>query len=124
VLSAINGGQSIDDAAVIAGAQVRKTTPIGRQGAPEGVPQELVTPLFGLQKGKATMVETPDSFVVAQLTDIQEPDPAKDPTGYDQLKQSLLRAEADDLEVTFVTALRNRDHPRINPGQIEAAIQP
>lgn len=125
LLRAIQQGQKIAAAAAPAGGTVETSPPIGRQAnPPAGVPAELVDPLFTLKPGQATMVQTPTSFVVAQLTKIEEPDPTADPAGYAQLRQSLLGAEANDLEVSFVAGLRQRAHPRINRAQLDAAIRP
>ncbi len=42
--------------------------------------------MFGLKQGEATMVETPDGFVVAQLAEVVKPDAAADKAGYDQAR--------------------------------------
>jgi peptidyl-prolyl cis-trans isomerase D len=125
LLRAVGQGQAIAAAAAPAGGTVEMSPPIGRQAnPPEGVPAELVGPLFSLKPGQATMVQTPTSFVVAQLTKVEEPDPAADPAGYAQLRQTLLGSAANDIEISFVTGLRQRAHPRINPAQLDAAIRP
>ncbi len=125
LLRAVQQGQMIAAAAAPAGGTVQVSPPIGRQAnPPEGVPAELVGPLFTLKPGHATMVQTPTTFVVAQLTKIEEPDPTADPAGYAQLRQTLLGSAANDLEVSFIAGLRQRAHPRINTAQLDAAIRP
>jgi peptidyl-prolyl cis-trans isomerase D len=125
VMTEVQGGKSLEDAARAAGLQVRQSPPVTRAPPPpEGVPAQLVQALFGLKKGEATMVETPDGFMVAQLTDITEPDPAKDPVGYGQLTQAVTHAEADDLELSFAIALRMRAKPQVNPQVIDQLAQP
>ncbi len=125
LLRAVQEGQPMDEAARPAGATVQTSPPIGRQAnPPAGVPAELVGPLFSLKPGQVTMVQTPTAFVVAQLARVQEPDPKADPAGYGRLRNSLLGAEANDIEVSFVDGLRQRAHPKVNTAQIEAAIQP
>ncbi len=124
LLTAVKGGQSLADAATIAGVGVRRTAPIGRQGAPEGVPSQLVQPLFGMKQGEATMVETPDGFVVAVLAEIQAPDPAADPLGFGQMRDTLARGIAEDTELAFATALRDRAKPQINATLLDSVVQP
>ena len=43
--------------------------------------------MFGLKKGEATMVETPEGFVVGQLAEVVKPDAATDKAGYDQARR-------------------------------------
>lgn len=125
LLTAVQGGQSLADAASAAGLQAHPAPPVTRSAPPpEGMPPQIVEPLFGLKKGQATMAETPEGFVVAQLTAIEEPDPAKDPAGYAQLTQALTHAEADDLEISFALALRQRAKPRVNLQVIDQLAQP
>ena len=124
LFTAVKGGQSLADAAVIAGVQTRKLPPVGRDGGVEGVPAPLVQPLFGMKKGEATMVETPDAFMVAVLADIQEPDPKSDPVGYAQVKEALSRSIGNDAETVYVTALRERAKPRINTRLLDSIAQP
>jgi peptidyl-prolyl cis-trans isomerase D len=123
VLSAVKGGQSIEDAATVAGLTVRKFPPVGRSAPVEGVPAPLVQPLFGLKKGEPAMVETPDGFIVAVLADVQVPDPAADPVGFGQVRDALNRAMAQDVQASFAVAVRNQAKPRINRDAIDMIAQ-
>lgn len=124
MLTTIKGGKSIEDAALVAGAQVRKLPPVGRRGGEAAVPSSLVAPLFHMTKGEPTMVETPDAFVVAVLTDIQDADPKSDPIGYDQAKQAMTHSMQNDVQTVYVTALRERMRPRINAQMVDSIAQP
>jgi peptidyl-prolyl cis-trans isomerase D len=124
LLLAVKGGQSLADAATVAGLTVRQLPATGRSAPAEGVPAQLVTPLFTLKKGEPTMVETPDGFVVAVLADIQEPDPKADPVGYGQVRDALTKAIGDDIETVYVSAVRDRGNPRINRAAIDALARP
>ena len=124
MLTALKGGQSLADAATVAGVQVRRLPPVGRQGGEEGVPASLVAPLFHMKKGEPTMVETPEAFVVAVLADIQDADPKSDPIGYDRTRQTMTRSIGDDVEMVYVTALRERARPRINQQLVDSIAQP
>ena len=47
LLAAVKSGTSLDDAATVAGVHMEHTPPIGRGQPTEGVPTELIQPLFG-----------------------------------------------------------------------------
>jgi peptidyl-prolyl cis-trans isomerase D len=100
------------------GLPVHRLAPTGRDTPPEGFPQPLLAPLFGLKKGEAAMVEANEGFIVAVLADIVLPDPKADPIGYDKVKQTQSRALAQDIESVFATAVRDRSNPHVN----EAAV--
>lgn len=123
LLTAVQGGQSLGDVATIAGLRVDRTAPITRAAPPEGVPAQLVPPLFALKRGDATMVETPTGFVVAALRDITEPDPAADPVGYGRARDGMTRSVAEDLELTLAGALRDRARPTVNRQLFDAVVQ-
>ncbi|MBV9758914.1 MAG: peptidyl-prolyl cis-trans isomerase [Alphaproteobacteria bacterium] len=124
ILAAVKGRQSLEDAALKAGVSVRKLPPVGRNGNVEGVPPQLVGPLFALKQGEPTMVETPTGFLVAVLSEIRQPDPKADPGAYDQVRNTLRQSIGNDLENVFVAALRARDNPRINRKMVDSLAQP
>ena len=88
------------------------------------VPSNLAQIAFSLRPGTSTMVETPDGFVVATVTAVRHPDPAANALQYARARQSLDAAMADDVENTYVEALRNRAHPRINGNAVEQVLGP
>jgi peptidyl-prolyl cis-trans isomerase D len=123
VLAAVKGGQSLADAATVAGVTMRTLPPVGRAEPAEGVPAQLVTPLFGLKKGEPTMIETADGFMVAVLADIVEPDPDKDPIGYARMRDQFSQQLVQDAQGIFAAAIRDRLHPRINRNAIDNLAQ-
>jgi peptidyl-prolyl cis-trans isomerase D len=123
LLAALQDGQSMEDAATVAGVHVERTPAVTRSAPVEGMPSELIEPLFRLKQGEATMIETKDGFIVAQLAAIDDPDPAADPAGMGQLKDALTRAVADDLEITFASAVRDRGKPELNRTQLDSIVQ-
>ena len=122
--TAVKSGGTLEIAAMAASLPVTRTQPVSRMSPPADVPSQLVQPLFTLKKGEATMVETPDSFVVAVLADIQEPDPATDPVGYGQTRDALTRSIGGDLTTAFAAALRERAHPRVNQQLLDSVAAP
>lgn len=114
LLTAIQGGESLDDAAKGAGLAVRHLPATGRASPTDGVPANLVQPLFTLARGQPTMVETPDGFMVAVLTGIVTPDLKADPIGATQIRDALTRALGDDAESVFATAVRSAARPTVN----------
>jgi peptidyl-prolyl cis-trans isomerase D len=124
VYGALRGGFTLAAAAAKAGLSVRRLPATGRDAPAEGVPAALLAPLFALHKGEATMVETPDGFVVAELAEIQEPDPKSDQIGYGQVKQGLARAVAEDMQAVLASAARDRASPRVNEAAVLSIAAP
>ncbi len=123
LLAAAKAGGSLDDAAIIAGVRTDRTPPIGRSSPTPGVPPALVEPLFGLTLNDATMLETPEGFLVAKLVGIEAPDPAADPLGAGQMRTALTKAISQDVEMTYAAALRDRAKPTINRTLLESLTQ-
>lgn len=120
LLQAVKEGKSLADAAAAAGLKMQALPPAGRDTPTDGVPSQLIPPLFGMTKvGEPMMVETQDGFVVATLAKIDDPDPKSDPIGYDAIKSALSNAVAADLQQAFASAVRQRSNPRINPTVID-----
>jgi peptidyl-prolyl cis-trans isomerase D len=122
LLTALKGGQSLADAAAVAGVTVRRTPLITRGGTAEGIPPQLAQVLFGLKPGEPTMVETTDGFVVAVPAEIIEADPKSDPTGYGQVREAVTRSISSDIANVFADALRTRAAPSINQPIVDNVI--
>jgi peptidyl-prolyl cis-trans isomerase D len=114
LLAAVKGGQSLSDAAAVAGVTVRRTPLFTRGATVEGVPSALEQPLFTLKRGEPTMVETSEGFIVAVPAEIVEADPKADATGYSQVREAVTQSIGNDLTSLFADALRERANPRIN----------
>ena len=123
LLAAVKGGAALADAARADGMQLRRLPPTGRSAPTEGVPAQLVGPLFSLKPGEPTMIETPDGFLVAVLREVQSPDPAADPVGYGQVREALARAIGNDMEAVVATAARTRATPHVNRQALEQLVQ-
>jgi len=123
LIAAVQGGQSLEDAATVAGATYTRTPLTGRAEPAAGVPRELVTPLFGMKKGEATMVETPEAFLVASPAEIQVPDPAADPAGYQRTREGLATALGNDVDAAFITGVRERAQPVVNRKVLDNFVQ-
>jgi peptidyl-prolyl cis-trans isomerase D len=80
--------------------------------------------MFGLTKNEATMVETPEGFVVAQLTQVVKPDAATDKAGYDQARSAISKSVSNDMATVFVDALRQRANPQTNQQAFDSVVQP
>jgi peptidyl-prolyl cis-trans isomerase D len=114
LLAAVKGGQSLADAATVAGVTVRRTPLITRGAGAEGMPPQLGQALFGLKPGEPTMVEAGDEFIVAVPAEIVDTDAKADPAGYGQVREAVARSISTDLTNVFADALRVRAQPRIN----------
>lgn len=123
LLTAVKSGKSLADAAAAIGKTMRVLPPTGRSANANGVPTQLIAPLFSLKPGEVTMVETETGFVVAVLDQILTADPAKDPAGVAQIREAVAQQIANDTEQLFVFAVRNQVQPKINRALLETLAQ-
>jgi peptidyl-prolyl cis-trans isomerase D len=124
MMTAVQGGKSFSDAATIAGVTPNLSPLVTRNETSPEVPPELQRVMFGLKPHEATMVELPEGFVVAQLTEIMKPDAATDKAGYDQARTAIARSIGNDIASVFVQALRQRAKPQINQQGFDSVVQP
>lgn len=120
---ALKSGQAAETVATIGGVKAETLPAVGRASPAAGVPAQLIGPLFSLKPGEATMVETPDGFLVARLSKIEAADPKADPVGFGQVREALGRSIGDDLELAVTQALRARGKPRINQAVADQIAQ-
>lgn len=123
LLTAVQGGESMNEAATAAGLTVVNSSPFYRDGTPTDVPQQVVEPLFAAAKGDTTMVETDDGFAVAQLTSITTPDRNADPISWDKLRTQLAQSMRGDIENTYTDALRTAAKISVNQNLLNTAVQ-
>ena len=123
LLTAVEGGQSLKDAAAAAKLPMTRSPAIGRSQPPAGIPSQLVQPLFATDVGKATMVEAPTGFVVAVTVAVKKPDPATDSAGLERVRVGLNGAMSDDLEMTYAGALRAREKVVVNRPIFDSIVQ-
>ncbi len=124
MMTAVQGGQSFSDAATVAGVQPHLSPLLSRTATDPAVPGTLLSVMFGLKPHEATMVETPDGFIVAQLAEIVKPDPSADKAGYEQAKIAVGRSIGGDISAIFSQALRERANPTINQRNFDNIVQP
>lgn len=124
LLTALKGGQSLADAAAVAGVAVNRTPEVTRGAASEDMPGELVNVLFGLKPGEPTMVASATTFIVAVPAQIDIPNPGVDPGGYAQLRNAVSRSIGSDMATIFAEAVRARANPRINQENFNSIVQP
>ncbi len=124
LLAAVEGGQSLADAALKAGVRMRRMPPVKRFAGAEGVPAALLAPLFALKPGEPTMIETNDSFVVAVPAEIHDPDPKTDTAEYEKIRASMQKRLGDDIEEIYVAAVRSAAHPEVNQALLNQIAAP
>jgi len=105
LLATVKGGQALAAAAWGSGRQVTRSAPVTRTHTPPTVPAELAQILFTLKVGEATMLATPNGFVVATLADIVHPDAKGDAEGMKQVNDGLARALRDVTIESYAHAL-------------------
>ena len=123
LMVAVNQGTALADAAKKAGLEAVTLAPTERGSPPAGVPAELLQPLFSLTLHKATMVETADGFMTAELVAINVPTEASNPIGFKALQTGLAQSIGADLQQIFVGAVREQAHPRVNMRMLEQIAQ-
>jgi peptidyl-prolyl cis-trans isomerase D len=123
MMVAVQGGQSFSDAATVANVQPHMSPALTRSSTDPSMPASLLHVLFGLKLHDTTMVETIDGFVVAQLVEIQEPDPAADAAGYDRAKAAVARSIGGDVGELLAQALRQQANPRINQQNFDSIVR-
>lgn len=123
LLAAIKAGGSLEDAATIASVRVQRTPPINRSTPTEGVPPELIRPIFALKPDDGTMLELPDGFVIVKLVSVASPDPASDPAAATQIRTELTQSITQDVDTLFAIALRDRDKPTVNQSMLGTLSQ-
>lgn len=124
LLTAVRDGESFADAALKAGLRVRRLPAVKRNAGAEGVPAQLLGPLFAIRKGEPTMVETADGFMVAVLSEINNPDAKTAPADYAKLRDALTQRTGNDVEQIYVNAVRQRGHPRMNEALLNQIATP
>ena len=123
MMTAVQGGKSFSDAATVAGVTPKLSPLVMRNQGDPAVPPMLQRVLFGMKKGEATMVETPEGFVVGQLVEIVQPDVSADKVGYDRARTAIGKSLGDDMASVFLDALRQRADPRINQANFDSVVQ-
>jgi peptidyl-prolyl cis-trans isomerase D len=124
LLTALKGGQSLADAAAVAGVAVNRTPEVTRGASTEDIPGELANVLFGLKPGEPAMVATASTFIVAVPAQIDTPNPGVDPGGFAQLRTAVNRSVGSDMATIFAEAVRERANPRINQENFNSIVQP
>lgn len=121
MLTALRAGTPFAEAAAAANATAGRVGPIGRQpDAQTPIPPELVSPLFELARGEATMVATRSGFAVGQVAEIAIPDLTAEADALARMRAEVARSIGDDLEAQFQAALRARSDIRINRQTLES----
>jgi peptidyl-prolyl cis-trans isomerase D len=124
LLSVVKGGQMITTAAWGSGHQVVRTPKLVRNHPVHGVPAELTQLIFTLKKGEATMVQTGEGFLVAQLAQIIKPDPKTQTADLADVLHGLGEALADDLLVSYGTAIKDQSKPGVNVSVYQKLVSP
>lgn len=114
VLTAVQGGESLPDAATTAGVTVRQTPLISRGGSVEAVPAQVQQALFSLKPKEPTMVSTAEEFVVLVPDKIETPKPDQDKAAYEAISGALKQSITTDVSAIIARALRERAAPQVN----------
>jgi len=115
ILAATRAGKTLEQAAAEAQAATEELGPFDRNpGGGNPVPRELLGPIFELRLNEVTMIPSPLSFTLVQLTGITRPEIEDRDAALATLRGETATTLADDLEAQFSAALRARSDVRIN----------
>ncbi|WBV41418.1 peptidylprolyl isomerase [Pseudoroseomonas cervicalis] len=114
LLAAARGGKSLAEAAQEAGLSAQRVGPLARDAQQPGLPGEVVQAIFAAAPNEATMAETRDAFVVAQVMQVVPFDPASDPLALGRVRGTVEQAMLADLEAQYLDALRRGAEVRYN----------
>jgi peptidyl-prolyl cis-trans isomerase D len=124
MMLAAQDGKSFSDAATLAGVTPKLSPLVTRTQQGADIPPILQNVMFGLKKGEATMVETPEGFVVAQLTEIVKPDAVAEKADYERTRAGIAKSISNDVASVFIDAVRLRAEPRTNQRAFDSVVQP
>ena len=124
LLVAARHGQGLRAAAIAAHMNVWRSEPFDRAHPAPGLPENLARILFSLKQGEVTMTESPTGFTVGTVAEIRHPDPKDDPETYARVQTGMNGSLANDAEITFATALRERAKPQENQQALDSLLQP
>lgn len=110
----VNAGQELATAAAADKLSVTQTQGYTREAQPQDQPYGFVQILFSLKQGQATMLSSPNSFTVAELSSITHPTAQDDADAYAALEQSLNKTVQDDLGDSFLQGLQMQEKVQIN----------
>jgi peptidyl-prolyl cis-trans isomerase D len=121
----IKAGEGMEKLAKELGGNLTGTAPFKRSATPPGLPAAAVQQAFGLAKGAATSVPTPDgkTRLILRVADIIAALPPT-PEQTEALKTELAKQVRIDLLEQYVGGLRTRYGYTINEAQLKQALGP
>lgn len=110
IAAAVNGGQSLDDAAALRGLQTFATRPLSRSGGDDQVPPAVVSKLFAAKANQAVAapIDPDKGFMVAVRRDTLPPDPAQETIEKAKITQQINQSMMADYLGEYQRALRQR----------------
>ncbi|MDE2229642.1 MAG: peptidyl-prolyl cis-trans isomerase [Alphaproteobacteria bacterium] len=121
IVDQVEAGRSLKELAAKHKLVVTSTGPVLRTGGGK-VPPALIGPLFALKPNQAASAPDGIGYAIAQLTAIQEPEPAKDKAAVDALSHQLAQQMQSEFLGEFSQALRGRYPVEINKTNLDRAL--
>jgi peptidyl-prolyl cis-trans isomerase D len=116
----VGEGKSLAEVAKENGLETKTSEPFLRnaQGA-SGLPSNLIGAIFEAKPNVAVTAAGPGGWYVAQLKNVERPDPSADPAALDQLERQLGAQLRDDLVSEYQRGLRSRFPVEIHREEID-----
>jgi peptidyl-prolyl cis-trans isomerase D len=118
----VGEGKSLADVAKARSFQTFTTQALPRSGGDPKVPPVLVARLFEAKPSGVVSAKGDDGYLVAQLKEIQPPDPTTQAAGTARLSQQLGAQMQDDLLRQYDQALRDRYPVSIDQAAVARAF--
>ena len=122
ILATIKAGQSIEDAAKAAGAEIKRDDKV-RRTEPSSLSQGAVVRVFGLPVGEvASAAGDGQSRIVFKILDSITPPMEADSDVMKSLGEQLRSALTEDLITQYLAALQTQTGVRINEAAVRAVV--
>jgi len=122
ILSAVQGGKTLEAAAAPFGLKITKVEPTVRTtsfNVRSTVPPEVTAKLFALKPTETATVPGRDGVHVVRLTQIVAADPAADAAGVEQVRNQLRQQVGADMVQEYLQALRDRYGVTVNQDVVD-----
>jgi len=114
LLHDVQAGQTPAAAAAALGETATTGQALTRSSQGAGIDSQMVSLLFSLKPGEASMEQGADGFTVLALTNDIQPDPVQGASAYAQVQQAMDGGMRDDLGGSFLGGLQTRGKVSVN----------
>ena len=125
LVARLKSGVTLRELSNLDGAEISETKPFLRtgQGLEKPLPGELITELFGTDRGGVVAAAGDGAHYVARLKDVVAAVPSADRDGLSAVRGQIAGDIGADLTAQFTQALRQRHGVTVNRASLEQSYQ-